>query len=189
MRKTTVFSILLLAAFVTVIGCKGQKRPEGMPDLVPATFKLVQEGTPLEGAEVHLFTTTHGFGVYGKSNAEGIVELKTHTDDYLGAPAGEYKVTVTKVEITPSEFGEEIPNEMIAAQEWQAKRSAEYRPSFDLVNREYKKQATTTLTLTINADGTTDPTDLELGAATHDEFIPPGSASKPGMAVKPVEEE
>ena len=179
MNNSPLFSLLLIAVLAAAFGCEERPHSDQMPDLLPAKFKLIQEGTPVEGAIVRMYTTEHHYGVYGKSDADGIVELKTNNDDNKGAPVGKYKVTVSKVEITPSKFGEEMPSETKAAQEWQANRNAEYRPSFDLVNWAYKKQTTTNLTVAIKQDGSVDPPELELGPPTRDEFIPPDSAPKP----------
>ena len=180
--------ILPLALAVLTIGCGGPERPEGMPELFPASFKVVQEGQPVAGVTVNLFTDTHGFPVSGVSDEMGVVNLTTYNQDYQGAPVGEYRVTAYKVEITPSEYGEESPTEYSAAIKWMAQRQSEYRPSYDLVNPEYKNGGTTTLKLTVTENGV-EPADLDLGPATRAEFIPQDSAPKPGMAPKEVEEE
>lgn len=180
MKKLMVIIPLALAV-LCVVGCKGQARPDGMPDLVPASFKVLQDGQPVAGVTVNLFTEGHGFPVSGVSDETGLVKLSTYSQDYDGAPVGEYRVTAYKVEITPSEYGEECPNEMAAAQEWMSKRCSEYRPSYDLVNPECKNGGTTPLKISIKANGA-DPAELDLGPATHEMFLPQDSAKSPNGA-------
>ena len=189
--KQMLFSALaLLLPVLMLSGCSGPVRPDGMPDLVKATVTVTQDGQPVQG--VHLTLILDGPGknwpVFGDSDASGKVTFCTQSTDFKGAPAGSYIVTAEKVEATPSQYDNVPVNDMYEAQEVAAKRRAEYRPSYDLVNPELKTRETTTLKLSITASGC-DPETLELGAACREMFIPPDSAPEPGIDPADVTEE
>jgi hypothetical protein len=89
---------LLLMVLVCISGCSGEKRPDGLPTLYPAaSIKVVQDGQPLEDAIVSLRPDDKSmkWGVGGRTNAQGVAQLWTH-GKYKGAPAGTFKVIVTK---------------------------------------------------------------------------------------------
>ena len=89
---------LFVTIFVCLSGCGGEKRPDGMPQLYPAVcVKVVQDGMPLEDATVSLRPNDKGFtwGIGGRTDAQGVAQLWTH-GKYKGAPAGTFKVLVSK---------------------------------------------------------------------------------------------
>ena len=181
--KQMLFSALaLLLPGLMLSGCSGPVRPDGMPDLVKHTVTVTQDGQPVEGVHLTLFLDGPGknWPIFGDSDASGKVMFCTQSTDFKGAPAGSYIVTAEKVEITPSQYDNVEVSGLEEAQEIEAKRRAEYRPSYDLVNPELKTRETTTLKLSITATGC-DPETLELGAACREMFIPPGSAPEPGI--------
>ena len=77
-------------------GC-GEKYPEGMPKLTKVSLTFTQEGKPLQGATVSLFSVDPDFkwAVGGSTDNNGVVVLKTH-GSYTGAPEGQYKICVRK---------------------------------------------------------------------------------------------
>ncbi|MCF0233891.1 MAG: carboxypeptidase regulatory-like domain-containing protein [Thermoguttaceae bacterium] len=84
--------VLLGAAF----GCK-EKRPDGMPDLVPVKLTITQEGKPLAEAEIGFYNSENArWGVGGIADENGVTKIRTY-GKYEGAPAGKYKVTVSKI--------------------------------------------------------------------------------------------
>ena len=182
MKRMLFSALALLLPVLLLSGCGGPVRPDGMPDLVKATVTVTQDGQPVEGVHLTLFLDGPGknWTVFGDSDSTGKVTFCTHSTDFKGAPAGSYIVTAEKVEVTPSQFDNIEVSNMEEAQEIEAKRRAEYRPSYDLVNPELKTRETTTLTLSITASGC-DPATLELGAACREMFIPEGSAPEPGI--------
>ncbi|MCL2622497.1 MAG: prealbumin-like fold domain-containing protein [Planctomycetaceae bacterium] len=102
MNRTLVLSIVLLLAAFLMTGC-GEKLPDGMPRLYPASVAITQEGTPLAGAVVQLFPVNEAnaaWGPGGTTDESGVVVLQTN-GRYKGVPLGEYKVTVTKNEREP----------------------------------------------------------------------------------------
>ncbi|MBR2585454.1 MAG: hypothetical protein IKF77_08005 [Thermoguttaceae bacterium] len=189
--KQMLFSALaLLLPVLMLSGCSGPVRPDGMPDLVKHTVTVTQDGQPVEGVHLTLFLDGPGknWPIFGDSDASGKVMFCTQSTDFKGAPAGSYIVTAEKVEITPSQYDNVEVSGLEEAQMIEAKRRAEYRPSYDLVNPELKTRETTTLTLSITASGC-DPATLELGAACREMFIPQGSAPEPGIDPEDVMEE
>lgn len=183
MNKLIAFFSLTCVGLICLTGCGGVKKPDGMPDLVKATITLTQEGQPLADADVTCFGKQQSaWTVFGRSDAKGVVELKTYTSEFSGAPVDEYVVCVKKIEATPSKYGDTPPPTMDEADAWSKKRAAEYRPSYYLVPEEFINQATSTLTLNVTADGV-QPATLELGPPQHIEFIPADSAPKPGQEI------
>lgn len=81
-----------------MLGCSGEDRPVGLPDLAPVTIIIVQDGKPLEGASVQLISedASSKWATGGSTNALGEAILMTQ-GKYEGAPAGKYKVTVDKI--------------------------------------------------------------------------------------------
>lgn len=91
-------SALFITIVVCLSGCAGEKLPPGMPKLNrDACIKVLQDGKPLEGANVSLRPDDKGmtWGVGGKTDAQGIAQLWTH-GKYQGAYAGTFKVVVSK---------------------------------------------------------------------------------------------
>jgi len=83
---------------IGLVGCGGEKKPEGFPPLYPVTLHVTQEGKPLEGASVTLAAPDGSLPwvVGGTTDADGKVKLKTQ-GKYDGAPAGKYNVQISKV--------------------------------------------------------------------------------------------
>ncbi|MCL2745278.1 MAG: carboxypeptidase-like regulatory domain-containing protein [Planctomycetaceae bacterium] len=112
-----------------------------MPPLQSATIILMQDGKPLAGASVALFSEDNvnsPWSVGGTSDQNGHAVLITY-GKYNGAPADRYKVCVSKVEIVTAPGGnpadENVP----------MKRPDE----FDLVEPKLKSPLTTTLSVDI----------------------------------------
>ncbi|MDR2440329.1 MAG: carboxypeptidase-like regulatory domain-containing protein [Planctomycetaceae bacterium] len=102
-----VFVLLILCSiFLFSTAChKGRQAPADLPKLYRCVIHLTQENQPVSDALISLRSTDSGnkqWVVGGASDETGKAEI--FTDIYFkGAPAGEYKVVVTKTEvITPS---------------------------------------------------------------------------------------
>lgn len=154
--------VLLLTVFV---GCKKEQRPEGLPDLYPLTIKIIQDGKPLEGANVTLITDDSALQRWpcgGNTNAEGIAKLNTYGFD--GAPAGQFRVTVSKIETTGAQDQE------ASIQAMQQGASAPAEESFDLVDPIYKNLDKTPLTIEVAAskEGTTQ--EFDVGEAVREQI-------------------
>ncbi|MDR0703577.1 MAG: carboxypeptidase-like regulatory domain-containing protein [Planctomycetaceae bacterium] len=92
--------ILFLIFLVLMVGCMREQRPEGMPTLYPCTITIIQDGKPLAGAMVTLYTESsedRRWPPGGTTNPQGVISIKV-LGKYSGAPAGTYKVTVEKQE-------------------------------------------------------------------------------------------
>jgi hypothetical protein len=89
-----------------VAGCRSD---DGKVKLYPAHGKISVKGQPAEGAKVTFYSTsttavgTDGMKLppsSGTTDASGVFHLETYKPDD-GAPAGDYKVTVTWPEAPP----------------------------------------------------------------------------------------
>lgn len=194
MKNLSASVLLLLAVTCGFTGCGGTKKPDGFPKLIKnSEFTLTQAGVPLAGADVFL-TAEEGSGgkghwsVFGVSDEAGVVHLMTYKDAFKGAPAGTYKITVFKEERTPSQYGDFPPSKGSEIAEWQRNRLTEYRPNFHLVPEQYRSDELTDLEVVISESGAA-PNTFDLGPAVREEYIPEGSAPRPGMTVEEVQEE
>jgi len=96
----THISFLLFVAIVFFAGCdSGPSRPGDLPKLHLVKITFTQDGTPLQGANVTLLsTTTQTYGsASGTTDASGVVVPGTYGFD--GVPEGEYIVSVSKTVI------------------------------------------------------------------------------------------
>lgn len=161
MRRWIGFILVLLA--VMQPGCKKDSRPEGLPDLYPFTIKILQEGSPVEGASVNLASTDPALMKWpcgGMTGADGVATMNTY--GFPGAPAGSFKVVVSKtVEEGGAATDEESAQMMIEGQEISAQM-------FDLIDPIYKFDTKTSLTVEVQASKSNAPVEFEVGAATHE---------------------
>ncbi|MGN0930850.1 MAG: hypothetical protein ACI4NP_03950 [Thermoguttaceae bacterium] len=154
MQIKNIFLILAAAgACVATSGC-GQKLPEGIPDLVPVTLVLTQEGAPLDEATVSCVpvdTANSRWSCGGTTDAKGELPLTT-LGQYKGVPEGEYKVVVMKMLIeNPPQTRDDPPGQR-------------YR----LVPEEYESADATPLTFTASKDQKR--VELDLGPAIKEEM-------------------
>ena len=102
LKFTTINQIGLWFVAVAVLflpGCSGENQPADMPRLYPIEITVIAEGAPVENAGIGLHSMTPDFKwtVGGITDAQGKAVIVTH-GRYIGAPEGEYAVTVEKVE-------------------------------------------------------------------------------------------
>ena len=84
-----LFSTLLLC------GCGDSSRPKDLPSLFSCTVLVIQDGKPLEEARVEFHTGgEQKYVPVAYTDASGIAAMQTH--GFSGAPAGKYKITVSK---------------------------------------------------------------------------------------------
>jgi len=145
MNKTWLVSISLsIALLLTMLpGCGGKKKPDGMPTLYSCEIKVVQDGKPLPGAVVNLVSADGSvkWVVGGGTNDAGIAKMFTH-GDFPGAPAGQYKVTITKTVIEDAPTQEQLNNPSY---------SGPMGTDYDYVDLQYKSQTKTTLTMEVKS--------------------------------------
>ena len=151
-RLVSFTTLLLTASFI--IGCGGHPRPDGMPRLYPASVTVTQEGTPLEGATVTLFSDDPELGRWsptGVTDASGVAVLHTNSL-YRGAPLGSFRVTVAKMTREPH------PNPELAGADYGTADAARYdqldraRKTLTYVEPRYSSMVDTPLTIEITAD-------------------------------------
>jgi len=150
MRISLVFC-LGMAALVGIMGC-GSDRPADLPELHPLTIEVTQDGKPLEGATVSLYAEGSKWAVGAGTDATGKAVILT-LGEYKGAPAGTYKVCVTKELI---ETSGEITDDPMAP--------PVMTENFDLVDPVYKSPETTTLEVEVVA-GENNPPAIDVGPA------------------------
>ena len=89
---------VLFATVITALGCGGS----GLPETIAVTGSVSYQGNPVANAQVVLNSTDpKGKPATGVTDAQGKFTVQTYvspTAQAKGAIAGQYKVTVTKVE-------------------------------------------------------------------------------------------
>ena len=97
--------IITLFAVCFFTGCPKDTNPDGFPPLYPCEITITQGGQPLAGAKLRLVPESGAFqwNIDGSTNANGVATITTHTSK-PGAPAGTYKVLVSKTAMSPSKY-------------------------------------------------------------------------------------
>ena len=111
MKRNFAFVAAILCLCAIVCGCsKGPKKPADLPKLNPTSATVTyDDGTPIENATVALLSSDTGgrtWNLTGVTDATGKIIFKTD-GNWDGAPAGEYRVIVTK-EISEMEKSNEV---------------------------------------------------------------------------------
>ncbi|TWT74978.1 hypothetical protein [Allorhodopirellula solitaria] len=137
-------------------GC-GDSRPEGMPETYPTTLALTQAGEPLADATVVLYpedSTLTRWPVGGVTDEQGEATLMTSTQ-YPGAPAGTFKVIVTKSvtegDPLPKHPGQGATREQINEYD-RAMKTGKFEV-FKVIAKEYRTAGTTPLTVEVVSSG------------------------------------
>ena len=93
----SLFLSVSVIALISMIGCSGEKQPDGLPSLYPVTILVTQEGQPMVGASVALTVPDGSLSwvIGGITGADGKATLRTQ-GKYDGAPAGKYNVQISK---------------------------------------------------------------------------------------------
>jgi len=145
--------------FVSLLGCGGKELPAGFPKLYPCTVTVTQEGEPLVGAIVRLHPSNPlEWTVSGKTDGRGTAVIHTH-GIHAGAPAGDFKVTVDKLEAVVPPLPANLPTDEEALNRLynqQEENTRDYR----LVEPGYSKVDSTTLTITIDSKKTSETFDV-----------------------------
>ena len=143
------FAFLILLSFVW--GCS-EKLPDGIPPLHPCRIVITQDGKPLEGASLQLYSTGgskwHSSGTTDSSGAADIVTQ----GQYRGVPEGTYKITVQKEEV----ISLATPEELAAIEKAKAENPQWFdaprikQEHWQLVEKEYTLENSTSLEITIS---------------------------------------
>jgi hypothetical protein len=102
-----IYLLIFVFCFLIVQGCGHSLKPDDFPIIYGCSITLTQEGKPLAGANVILFSKdgSCSWSVGGTTDSNGTAVIFTH-GRFSGAPAGDFLVTVTKTEAEPYEPGE-----------------------------------------------------------------------------------
>ena len=154
-------------------GCSGSKRPDGMPKLHPCQITITQDGVPLEGASVTLDPKggSISWRSDGRTDANGVAYIVTGVE-YKGAPVGEYRVRVSKMELSPSAVSETSPTDPVEYEKWAQVKRSETRTQYRMVKAEFDDPQKTTLELTVS-EGKNEVT-FDVGEAIKEEIKPKG---------------
>lgn len=158
MKNIVAFFSLALTTLV-LLGCTGQKRPEGMPALVPCSIKVTQEGTSLADATVSI-TPIGGDAKWtadGRTDSSGLAKMYTWSL-HEGVVPGKFKVVVGKVE-----------TETLPPQSSDDPTPSKTPDSFNLVEEQYGELGTTTLEIEV-AKGTKEYT-VDVGKAVRNKIL------------------
>ena len=148
MQMRIYFALTLVLCLLS--GCKQKPRPVGFPDLFPCTIKVTQNDQPLEGASVRLLPESGSFEwiISGTTDASGMAKIFTHAD-FAGAPAGTFKVIISKNEMEPSKLVQPEDKMSDEWKEWFGKWQEEKLATFRYVKPEYDNVNTTPHSITI----------------------------------------
>jgi len=130
MNRISALQRFLLVASIgaLVVGC-GKTAPEGMPETVPFTVKVVDGSKGIADVQVMLESETAIGSVAGTTGSSGAAVIKTTFKNFTvnGAPTGEYKVRCIKDPVVDHWKSQEELNAMDLGQrqayfdEWKAK--------------------------------------------------------------------
>ncbi len=108
MFQNSVRILPLLGCLILALGGCSDRKPEGLPKLYSTTITITQEGKPLADASVLLIDPdgpNHRWGPSGITDGSGVATIKTD-NRYPGAPAGKFKVLVSKSAREPNPFAD-----------------------------------------------------------------------------------
>lgn len=172
------------------IGC-GDPRPEGMPELYPATITVVQDGSPLPGAAVTLLPQDAAltrWPVGGTTDDSGAVKLHTYST-FPGAPAGTFKVTVSKTvtegDPLPKHPGIDATREQLSAYD-RAMKTGKFEV-FQVVAAEHRSPSTTKLSVDVTSSGPNEFT-LDVGPAVKEKEANASASARSTEEYRPMGE-
>lgn len=167
MRNTLVIA-LALGLTVPLVGC-GKKKPDGMPDLQPATVSIIVDGKGISNANVILQpedAKANAWVPAGTTDETGKATISTN--GFKGAPEGNYKVVVSAPEeIDYGEDGAPPKDDPAALEAWNRKADPSSWKRYSPVSTEYTNAASTPLTITI-ASGKNEQ-EFDLGETVREE--------------------
>jgi len=98
--------------FFVCNGCSNENRPDGLPPLFPVTLTILLDDQPIDSALVILYTEDKAIAnwtIGSVTDADGKAIIVTH-GQFRGAPAGKFKVCVSKRELPRSSMGSDMPS-------------------------------------------------------------------------------
>ena len=146
--QNKLFYIIPLVLATFLCGCSDPSRPDNLPTLYPVTLTIMLDGQPLEGAMVVLYAedpAIENWTVGGYTDAQGKAIIVTHSQ-FRGAPAGKFKVCVSKEELPDESTLEE---EMMLATYTAAPSTGTMRTIIHHVAPLFGQRETTTLAVEV----------------------------------------
>jgi len=138
------YIILVFSLVITIAGsgCQKVSQPANLPPLFPLTVTVLQEGAPVEGAFVRILPEKEGvpWSCGATTDANGNAAIKTVVE-FRGAPAGKYKVLISKMEI-PKQTATDLSN-------LDTPITSEASENVNLVDVKYSMPQTTTLVVNV----------------------------------------
>ena len=150
------FISFLCGLILFIAGCGGETKPPGMPALHKTTLTFTQEGTPLADAVVTLVPQDAANSQWpsgGTTNDKGVLQVRTMAK-FNGAPAGTFKITVSKTEsegTATSTSSDEGGGRPVAAGGLKM---------YHLVDKKYQLATSSDLTLEVKSGTNTETFDL-----------------------------
>lgn len=150
MLKTFVtFALILTITFL--LGCSGEKRPEGFPPIYSTVITVLDDNGPVSDIQVSLFDKEKEspWPVGGVTNATGEARLFTY-GKFKGAPKGTFTVVLSKSEI---EDADQMPQGNDDGSMGNAKPKKTSFRVFSLVDPKFSSRETSPLELKIERRG------------------------------------
>ncbi|MDR0610799.1 MAG: hypothetical protein LBG58_11865 [Planctomycetaceae bacterium] len=138
---TTIrLSFIILFSIGITLACNRVQKPNGLPKLFPCTITITQNGVPVQGILISLIDpdVTECWTVSGLTNTSGTATIRTH-GNFVGAPSGVYKVTLSKTEKTGEydTMSGTLPSQSVPLQ------------IYSLIDTKYNDETTTPLKITV----------------------------------------
>lgn len=102
-------NLYLCLTFFFVSGC-GSDKAEPPVKVYPVTGRVTWKGEPVQSADITFFNAEAKRSAFGRTDEKGYYELTTFAAKD-GAVEGKHTVTVTKVEVPPTEVVADIETE------------------------------------------------------------------------------
>jgi hypothetical protein len=152
LHKISIVILLFLSFSVPFLsGCSSKRvPPQGMPTLYRCSILITQNGQPLADAVVSLHSTSENFPwtINGRTNEKGQAEIFTH-GYFKGAPAGDFKVTVDKLETVVPPLPEVMPTSESELAKLYNKREEETK-EYRLVDVKFTQTESTPFSINVN---------------------------------------
>ncbi|MDR2438434.1 MAG: hypothetical protein LBE12_03550 [Planctomycetaceae bacterium] len=152
LHKISIVILLFFSFSVPFLsGCGGGRvPPQGMPTLYPCSIQITQKNQPLTDAVVSLHSTSENFPwtINGRTDEKGQAEIFTH-GYFKGAPAGDFRVTVDKLETVIPPLPDIMPTSESELTKLFDKREAEIK-EYRLVDIRFTQAESTPFSINVN---------------------------------------
>ena len=105
MTKKHYLLLFSLALCFVFVGCSGDKKPAGLPQLYSISMTFTQEGEPCVGVAIVLLPLDESpWSASGLTDANGRTTFFTY-GKYPGVPAGKFRIELSKYETDTDKDG------------------------------------------------------------------------------------